>query len=93
MRDEHPPSPPQGGNYIPNQILKIFNKLKNDFPNDWLLPLELYELSGACSSAEALGGTRAEILKHLQLLQKKRPEVSHLIAAGLELLKTEQNNN
>lgn len=56
-------------------LLDIFSKLKTDFPNDWLLALELYELTGA-----------SQILSHLKLLQEKRPEVKHLIEAGLELV-------
>ncbi|GEQ85501.1 phenylalanine 4-monooxygenase [Patiriisocius marinistellae] len=58
------------------QLLKIFNKVKDDFKNDWLLSLEIYELVKA-----------SEILDYLNFLQEKRPEVSHLIKGGLGLLK------
>ncbi|GER58025.1 aromatic amino acid hydroxylase [Patiriisocius marinus] len=57
-------------------IEAIFNTLKSDFPKDWLLALEMYELTKA-----------SEILLHLKSLEKTRPEVSHLIKAGLELIK------
>ena len=57
-------------------IETIFNTLISDFPKDWLLALELYELTKS-----------SEILLHLKSLQETRPEVSHLIKAGLELIK------
>jgi phenylalanine-4-hydroxylase len=59
-----------------SQVAYTFNVLKDKFPNDWLLPLEMYELIGT-----------SEILEHLRDLQDKRPEVKHLIESGLELLK------
>ena len=58
-----------------SDLLLIFNTVLEKFPNDWLLPLEIYELTGA-----------TEIVTHLQLLQEKRPEVAHLIAGGLGLI-------
>ncbi|MFT5230728.1 MAG: phenylalanine-4-hydroxylase [Planctomycetota bacterium] len=59
-----------------SQVKFTFNILKDVFPNDWLLPLEMYELIGT-----------SEILEHLRILQDKRPEVKHLIESGLGLLK------
>lgn len=62
-----------------SECYKQFEVVKENHPNDWLLPLEIYELTGA-----------SEVLEHLKLLQQRRPEVAHLIKAGLELL---NNNN
>ena len=59
------------------QCDEIFRSLLNEFPTDWLLPLELFELTAA-----------DEVLNHLLALQQKRPEIAHLIEAGLGLLKT-----
>lgn len=59
-----------------DKLLEIFEKVKRNFSNDWLLPLELYELT-----------KKSEILDHLKSLQGKRPEIAHLIEGGLELLK------
>jgi len=57
------------------QLIKIFKKVSLKFPNDWLLPLEIYELTKA-----------SEILMYLKSFQKRSPKVAHLINAGLELL-------
>lgn len=75
VRLEHPPSPLQAGNPPSEELLSVFDILKNKFPEDWLLPLEIYELTGA-----------SEISAYLQALTIKRPEVAHLIKGGLELL-------
>ena len=52
----------------------VFTEVKKKFPEDWLLPLEIYELTHA-----------AEILGYLQKMQEKRPATAHLIANGLTL--------
>jgi phenylalanine-4-hydroxylase len=52
-----------------------FETLKNKFPEDWLLPLEIYELTKA-----------SEVFDHLKSLQKKRPKIAHLIESGLQLI-------
>ena len=72
---ENPPlpaaSPPKG-----EKLISLFEILRDKFPNDWLLPLEIYELTGAL-----------EILDYLKELQKRRPDVAHLIEGGLGILK------
>lgn len=57
------------------KLLDVFKKVSETFPNDWLLPLEIYELTQA-----------TEILSYLHLLKEKRPDIAHLIEGGLELL-------
>lgn len=61
-----------------------FDILKKYHPNDWLLAVELYEL------AYEEGNTPfcIEIKKHLSLLSKKKPNISHLIQDGMELIET-----
>ena len=66
----------QRDNYTFSDFENYFIQLKSEYPNDWLLALEIYELTGA-----------SEIVTYLQLLQDKRPEVKHLIESGLGLLK------
>ncbi len=63
------------------KLLEVFKTVREKFPKDWLLPLEIYELTGA-----------SETLEYLQLLQNKRPEVAHLIKAGLELINKKRND-
>lgn len=62
---------------------KLFEEFKEQFPNDWLLPVELYEL--------ALKGNRQELANdikaHLETLKQNRPKVGHLIDDGLQLAK------
>ncbi|QIE60252.1 aromatic amino acid hydroxylase [Rasiella rasia] len=53
----------------------LFKQLTTTFPDDWLLSLELYELT-----------LSSEILQYLQELKEKKPEVAHLIEGGLTLL-------
>tara|TARA_R100000935_G_scaffold38680_1_gene59998 strand:- start:108269 stop:110122 length:1854 start_codon:yes stop_codon:yes gene_type:complete len=57
------------------QLTKIFKNVSENYKNDWLLPLELYELTKA-----------SEIFDYLKSLQEKRPEVAHLIKGGLALI-------
>ncbi len=57
------------------ELIDIFQTLHSEFDSDWLLSLEILELTGD-----------EEIKKHLNALQQARPEVAHLIMAGLELL-------
>lgn len=61
---------------------KVFRELKNHFPQDWLLAIELYELAkinGDESFSEA-------IILHLESVKQHKPEVGHLIDDGLELV-------
>ncbi len=59
-----------------NKLQEIFKSLKRKFPTDWLLPLEIYELT-----------KDKEVLEHLKQLKIHRPKITHLIENGLELIK------
>ena len=63
-------------------LAPIFEKLKEEHSNDWLLCVELAELLKARNETQLLN----EILSHLENLKKKRPEVAQLISNGLELI-------
>ncbi|MBL4662318.1 MAG: aromatic amino acid hydroxylase [Flavobacteriaceae bacterium] len=56
-------------------LLHIFDVLQTKHANDWLLPLEIYELIAS-----------EMVLEYLHNLQNKRPEIAHLITSGLTLL-------
>ncbi|MEL6811829.1 MAG: aromatic amino acid hydroxylase [Bacteroidota bacterium] len=60
---------------IDKDLKEIFNALLDDHVEDWLLPLEIYELT-----------LDKDVLNHLRGIQQNRPEVSHLIAGGLALI-------
>lgn len=53
----------------------IFNKLAKNHPLDWLLALEIYELTEDVA-----------VLEYLSELKKKRSEIAHLIENGLALI-------
>ena len=57
------------------ELLQIFETLKNNYPSDWLLPLEIYELTKDNT-----------FLNYLNDLKNNRPKVAHLIEAGLSLI-------
>ena len=63
-------------------LAPIFEKLKEEHANDWLLSVELAELLKARNETQLLN----EILSHLENLKKQRPEVAQLISNGLELI-------
>jgi len=71
---------------IQSKALKnIFNTLINEYPSDWLLPLEIYELSveNKCDFSE-------EIYQYLLKLQKN-VSFQKLIENGLQLIKIKNN--
>ena len=61
---------------------KMFREFKERFAEDWLLPVELYEL--------AVKGNKIalaqDIKNHLKEVKKARPKVAHLIDDGLALV-------
>ncbi len=64
-------------------IEEIFNKLKENHPNDWLLSVEIAELLHKDKSREEL---LSRVMLHLDNVKKKRPEIAHLVDGGLELI-------
>jgi phenylalanine-4-hydroxylase len=65
-----------------SELKSVFEKLKNNHPNDWLLSVEIAELLKDSEEKQLL----QEVLVHLDQLKEKRPEVAHLIAGGLDLI-------
>ncbi len=64
-------------------ISTIFNAVSHEYPNDWLLSLEIYELIYNQNSP-----LKERVLKHLENLASKK-EVTNLIRDGLKLLELE----
>lgn len=61
---------------------KVFKEVKANYPEDWLLSIELYELAknnNDTSFAE-------EILEHLQEVKQQHPALGHLIDDGIDLV-------
>ncbi|WP_318345262.1 aromatic amino acid hydroxylase [Flagellimonas baculiformis] len=61
---------------------KVFQALKNEHPQDWLLPTELYELAKQGNDL----GFQQEILEHLENIKRDNPKVGHLIDDGIQLV-------
>ncbi|MFY7957673.1 MAG: aromatic amino acid hydroxylase [Flavobacterium macrobrachii] len=60
---------------------KTFEILKNNYPKDWLLSLEIAELCDKTNNTELFN----QVLIHLEKVKQARPEIAHLISGGLEL--------
>lgn len=73
---------PEGG----EKLIRIFENLHVNHPNDWLLPLEIYELV-----AQIDFNFSQKILEHLLHLKQQHPKVSHLIDGGLALINLVSN--
>ncbi len=63
---------------------KVFKVLREEFSNDWLLSVELYELAKSNDDQEFA----AEIAVHLETVKQNNPKVGHLIDDGLQLAST-----
>ena len=61
---------------------KVFDALKNAYPNDWLLSVELYELAKTNGDPDFA----EEIALYLTDLKKNNPKVGRLIDDGLALV-------
>ena len=63
-------------------IEKTFEIVKDHHPHDWLLCLEIAELSEKNNAIPLLN----EVLVYLEKLKENRSKVAHLIGGGLELI-------
>ena len=61
---------------------KVFQELKEKYPNDWLLSVELYELACKDGNKELA----SNIIEHLETVKQQNPKVGHLIDDGIELV-------
>ena len=64
-----------------------FSQLKNDFSNEWLLNLELYELA-----LQNNYKIQFEISNHLETL-KEQKSITKLIESGLNLLELKEHQS
>lgn len=62
-------------------LAKLFQKIQQNFPNEWLLLLEFYEIVRNKNS-----NLEKNALKLLKNAGKQHPQIDHLIYAGLKLL-------
>ncbi len=70
------------GQSINRSLAQIFEIVKNNHPNDWLLSIEISELLQKNNQQELI----SQVVNHLEQLKQNRPTVAHLISGGLELI-------
>ena len=66
-----------------HRLVEIWQSIKADYPEQWLLPLEILEL---LEERGVSGGTALEIRAHLTSLRDRSDELAKLIDNGLHLL-------
>jgi len=59
----------------------IFNIITENYPKDWLLSLEIYELVKKSNTEFS-----EKVFNYLSDLQHRKPKIAHLIQSGLQLL-------
>lgn len=62
---------------------KVFKEIQENYPNDWLLSIELYELAMESNAIEFA----TSIAAHLENIKLNNPKVKHLIDDGITLVK------
>jgi phenylalanine-4-hydroxylase len=65
---------------------KVLEELIENYPNDWLLSVEIYELAFIGNDTELYRNA----LSHLENVKQNRPEFSKLIDDGLEIVEKER---
>lgn len=60
---------------------KVFHEIKEQFPLDWLLPVEIYELALETGEEDLA----KDIRLHLETIKLEKPNLGQLIDDGLEL--------
>lgn len=70
-------------------LAPIFENLKSNHPNDWLLAVEIAELLHDSNETQLL----QEIMAYLEKLKENRPEIAKLISNGLELIFEKESVN
>ena len=61
---------------------KVFQEIKANHPEDWLLSVELYELA---KNNDDISFAK-DILEHLQDVKQQHPSLGHLIDDGIALV-------
>lgn len=69
---------------------RIFQTIEKQYPEDWLLNLEIFELLEMNKSHE--GEFKAKVLQRLTHMMKTKPEDQKLIADGLVLISDKHSN-
>ncbi len=65
---------------------KVLEELIENHPNDWLLPVELYELAQLDNETKLA----KKILLHLEKIKQNKPEFGRLIDDGLDIISSQK---
>ncbi|WP_372753573.1 aromatic amino acid hydroxylase [Mariniflexile sp.] len=65
---------------------KVLEQLIAEFPKDWLLPVELYELAFIANESELC----TVILNHLKTIKQNNPQFERLIDDGLKIVESKK---
>lgn len=68
-----------------NLVPELWEKIAGEFPDNWLIAVEIYEL---VDKLNVNSGMKEKIAGYLDKLGEKKPEISHLITDGLSLINT-----
>lgn len=69
------------------QLPEIWLAIRKEFPEDWLLPMELLE---SFEKHDVYPDVRSEIRSYLESKRKKSPNLENLINNGLKVLESEE---
>ncbi len=72
----------RNGEHTKFSLEAVFDIIKKDHPEDWLLPIEIYELVYDRDPNFA-----NDILKYLEDIKKKKQGIKHLIDSGIEIIR------
>lgn len=64
-----------------DKLGQLFIQLKSEYPDEWLVQLEVLELAKSADLAQ-------EVREHLLALTKQNPKISRLITEGIEMIET-----
>lgn len=65
-------------------LSSVFDRIQKDFEHEWLLCLEIYELT------YQQFGFDAKVLEQLEKIKQHKPSVSHLIESGVTLIQQKE---
>jgi phenylalanine-4-hydroxylase len=66
-----------------SELSAIFDNIKSDYPGEWLLPMEMLEITAKEGTNESLS---KDLTSYLKSLKDHNPELENLVTRGLNML-------
>lgn len=73
----------ENNSFTYNDLVQIYSQIKSDFSEDWLIKLEILELT---KSANFTNGLSNSIISDLTIQKEQSEEFDNLISSGLDLI-------